>query len=199
MRRVFLAMAIAAIAVSGEAAASPAPAEIVGTFHAALLDAMQKGKTLDCERRIGRLAPVIRSTFDLPAIARLAMRRHWAALNADQQQQFERTFEDMVITTYASQFAGYSGETFGAPVAEDLPGGRSAVHSVLNVADGAPVKFDYVLQRGASGWRVVNVLADGVSDLALRSAQYDSVMKSQGFDKLVAGLREQAEKNRAAC
>jgi phospholipid transport system substrate-binding protein len=193
---VFLAAALAVAVSAAAAAASPAPAEVVGSLHAALLDAMQKGKSLDCEHRIGRLAPVIRSTFDLPGVARLALRRHWTALRADQQQQFVRTFEDTVITTSASQF---SGETFGAPVSEDLPGGRSAVHSVLNVAGGAPVKFDYVLQHDASGWRVVNVLADGVSDLALRSAQYDSVMKTQGFDQLVAGLHEQSEKNRAAC
>jgi len=187
------------LAAAGGAAGSPAPDQIVGSFHAALLESMQKGKALDCGQRIGRLAPVIRSTFDLPGIARLALRRHWAALSADQQQQFVHTFEDLVITTYASQFNVYSGETFGAPVAEDLPGGRRAVHSVLNISDGAPVKFDYVLQQADGGWRVVNVLADGVSDLALRSAQYDSVMKSGGFDKLVAGLHEQTEKNRGAC
>jgi len=199
MRRVLCALAALGIAVAAEAAGSPPPDQVVGSFHAALLDAMQKGKSVACEKRIGRLAPVIRSTFDLPAIARLALRRHWGTLTADQQQQFVQTFEDLVITTYASQFNGYNGETFAAPVAEDLPGGRRAVHSVLNVSDGAPVKFDYVMQQAGGGWRVVNVLADGVSDLALRSAQYDSVMKSGGFDKLVAGLHQQTEKNREAC
>lgn len=199
MHRLHLGLLLAAAAVCADAATAPAPTEVVGTFHAALIDAMQHGKTLACEQRIERLAPVIRSTFEIPELAHLVLRRHWATLSEPQCRKFTEALEQLIVTTYASQFNAYSGETFGAPVQQELPGGRRKVHTTLNHPPDAPVSFDYVLQPARGGWRVVNVLADGISDLALRSAQYDSVIKNQGFDPLVSGLPEQAAKNRTGC
>lgn len=199
MQRWYLALWLTAAAAVADAASAPAPTEVVGAFHAALIDAMQHGKTQACEQRIAHLAPVIRSTFEVPELARLVLRRHWANLSAEQRKQFTDALEQLIITTYASQFNDYAGETFGALVQQELPAGRRKVHTTLNHPPDAPVNFDYVLQPAHEGWRVVNVLADGISDLALRSAQYDSVIKNQGFDKLVAGLQAQTAKNRTGC
>jgi phospholipid transport system substrate-binding protein len=199
MHRGLLGGLLMGAAAFASAAGAPAPTEIVGAFHAALIDAMRNGKTLGCEQRIERLAPVVRSTFEIHELARLVMRRHWARLSPDQRQQFTAALEQLIVTTYASQFNDYGGETFGTPVAQELPAGRRKVHTTLNHPPDAPVSFDYVLQPAPGGWRVINVLADGISDLALRSAQYDSVMKNEGFDKLLADLKEQAAKNRTGC
>ena len=199
MGRVLFGVLLMGAAVSAGAVGAPAPTEVVGAFHAALIDAMQHGRTVACEQRIQHLAPVIRSTFEIKELARLVMRRHWAKLTPDQQKRFTSALEQLILTTYASQFNDYGGESFAVPTQQELPAGRRKVHSTLNHPPDAPVSFDYVLQASPDGWRVVNVLADGISDLALRSAQYDSVMKSDGFDKLLAGLQEQAAKNRAGC
>ena len=199
MHRFYLGLLLSAAAAGADAAGAPAPTEIVGAFHAALIDAMQHGKTLACEQRIQRLAPVIRSTFEIPELAHLVLRRHWSGLSAAQQRQFTEALEQLIVTTYASEFNAYGGESFGAPVQQELPAGRRKVHTTLNHPPDAPVSFDYVLQPAHEGWRVINVLADGISDLALRSAQYDSVIKSQGFDQLVSGLHKQAAKNRNGC
>ena len=195
-----LAAATFTAADAAAPAASPAsPAEVVASIHAALLDGMQKGPTTSCEDRIKKLDPVLRSTFDLGEVSRLVLRRHWAKLSKEQQSTFTDAMEQMVVTTYASQFNKFNGESFGAPVAQELPAGRRKVHTTMNHPPDAPVSFDYVLQPGHGGWRVINVLADGISDLALRSAQYDSVIKNQGFDALISGLRDQAAKNRTGC
>jgi len=45
----------------------------------------------------------------------------------------------------------------------------------------------------------VNVLADGVSDLALRATQYDSLFKSQGFEALMSKLYQQTRQLKARC
>ena len=48
-------------------------------------------------------------------------------------------------------------------------------------------KLDYFFSDG----KVFNVAADGVSDLSLRRADYNSVLKSEGFDALMAHLEQQ--------
>ncbi|MBX9929919.1 MAG: ABC transporter substrate-binding protein, partial [Gemmatimonadaceae bacterium] len=54
---------------------------------------------------------------------------------------------------------------------ERVPAG-SYEATVWHERAGAPVTLDYVLHDTAGEWRIINVIAEGVSDLALRSTQY---------------------------
>ncbi len=53
------------------------------------------------------------------------------------------------------------------------------------------VSLDYLLHETAGKWRVVNVIANGVSDLSLKRADYGAVVKAQGLESLVAKLEAQ--------
>jgi phospholipid transport system substrate-binding protein len=50
-----------------------------------------------------------------------------------------------------------------------------------------------LLQQDETGWRIVNIIADGVSDLALKRAEYQRVFASGGLDGLLAELNAQTE------
>ena len=52
--------------------------------------------------------------------------------------------------------------------------------------------LSYTLNQDANkNWTIINVVADGVSDLALRRAEYSRVIKSKGFDGLLAHIDDQ--------
>ena len=40
-------------------------------------------------------------------------------------------------------------------------------------------------------WRIVNIIVNGVSDLALKRAEYNSLLEREGFQALIAKLEEQ--------
>jgi len=42
--------------------------------------------------------------------------------------------------------------------------------------------------QSAEHWGIVNVIAQGVSDLALKRTEYDAVISAQGIDPLIAKL-----------
>lgn len=69
--------------------------------------------------------------------------------------------------------------------------GRVRVRTRLVRPGDEAVQLDYVLQEEAGRWRIVNVVANGVSDLSLKRADYGSIMKKQGFDLLVEKLEAQ--------
>ena len=81
----------------------------------------------------------------------------------------------------------------GAVSSKPARKGRELVRTVLEVnnisADN--VSLDYLLQETDGKWRIVNVVANGVSDLSLKRADYGAVIKSQGFDSLVVRLNDQ--------
>ena len=56
------------------------------------------------------------------------------------------------------------------------------------------VPLEYLLQEGPDGWRIINIVADGVSDLALKRAEYQRVFSSGGIEALIAELEEQTRR-----
>lgn len=176
------------------------PTDTVEKFHNTLSENMAQSAKLHCEGRIGRLTPVVDATYDLPFIAEKALRKHWKALDDSQRKAFLETMRTSVISTYATEFAKPGAVSFTTIGSEILPSGDALVHTTLKPGvGGPPVSLDYVLKARGSDYKVVNVLAEGVSDLALRASQYDSLMKAEGFAALMTKLDAQNQEMRSRC
>jgi len=180
-------------------AAAATPAEVVEGFHDALLNNMKHAKEYGCDGRVKHLDPVVDQGFNVPLITQTVMRRHWSELSEAQRSQLVAAFRDTTVVTYASQFNDFAGEVFSTQDTQPLPNGDQLVHARLQPASGDSVAFDYILRGKDGNWRIINVVADGVSDLALRSTQYTRLYEKQGYDGLMTWLREQTRKMRADC
>ena len=180
--------------------AAGTPADVVDGIHAALLSNMKHGKEYGCDGRIKHLQPVVDASFDVSLIAQTVMRRHWGELSEAQRNQLIAEFREVTVVTYASNFSSYGGETFTTQDTQSLPNGDQLVHARLQPGSGDSVAFDYILHGGKDGgFRIINVIADGVSDLALRSTQYNSLFEQKGFSGLMSWLQDQSRKMRANC
>jgi phospholipid transport system substrate-binding protein len=164
--------------------------EVVEKLHAALLSAMKDGDKIGYQGRFDQLAPVIKSSFDMPFISRTVLGKYWESLNNEQRSRFIEAFTQQSIATYAANFDSYSGERFKMIPEKEVDGGRILVQSQLIKSDGGQVQLDYLLHRTGSQWRIVNIIAEGVSDLALKRADYSAFLKSKGFEALLKKLNE---------
>lgn len=194
--RAVLARCAAAVAatvlLAGVSAASEEPATApVETLHGALIETMKAGGARrDAASRARSLEPVVHRVFDLERLARVALGPHWNTLDSGQRARMVDVVSRYTAASYAARFDGYSGERFETTGTRPLRRGRVLVRTLLHPPGGEPVRLDYVVQpRG--GWRIVNVVANGVSELALRRAEYDAVMAAEGFDELVGRLERQ--------
>ena len=179
--------------------ATGTPADVVNGIHAALLNNMKHGKEYGCQGRIKHLQPVVDAGFDVPLIAQTVMRRHWSELSDAQRNQLVAEFREITVVTYASQFNSFGGETFTTQDTQALPNGDQIVHARLQPGSGDSVAFDYILRGKDGGARIINVIADGVSDLALRSTQYNALYEKKGFSGLMSWLQDQSKKMQANC
>ena len=50
--------------------------------------------------------------------------------------------------------------------------------------------LNYLLRQTNGQWRIMNVVAQGVSDLSLKRADYTAVIKTEGFDSLINRLEK---------
>ena len=165
----------------------------VESFHAKLLDVMQQADSLGFSGRYDALAPEIDSRFDVPYIAALVTGRYWRELDESQQTLMIETFQQLTIATYASRFDGYSGEQFKILETKPLNNQRVLVRTALNTTNRGDVSLDYVLHEVESDWRIVNVIADGVSELSIKRADYAGVLTTEGFDALISKIRTQIQ------
>jgi phospholipid transport system substrate-binding protein len=198
MRSHSLVVTVLASVLFGAAArAEPAPGSesgavaVVEGLHAALIDAMRSSAEPDVVARIGRLAPVVETAFDFETIGRVILGGTWRALEPAQRSLFVDTFGQLSTATYAARFKGYKGESFVTLSAESQKQQYRLVKTTLTKSDGGQVALNYLVRPTADGWRIVNVIADGVSDLSLKRADYGTLVKTKGFDALLEKLASQ--------
>lgn len=166
------------------------PRQPVERLNAALIEVMKDARRLGYQGRYNKLAPVVKDVFQFETIAQTALGRHWQQLTPNQRQAFVAKLTELSIATYAAQFNAYDGQTFRYESSEDTKPERALVRYTMVVPKGEPIKFEYIVNRGGAKWQIVNVVVDGISDLALKRAQYTSIVDREGFDSLLAKLSQ---------
>lgn len=193
MTRTRLSLAFLLLILYGHTASgtnhTDAGKSVIESLHATLLEVMSTADELGYPGRVDKLGPALRDTFDFNTIARIVTGKHWKAVSEAQQERFIDVFSQLSAATYASNFDGYSGERFETLSVEE-PRGNLLVKSIIVKSDGERVTLDYVLRESDGVWRIVNVIADGVSDLSLKRAEYTAVIKNEDFDSLIARLSD---------
>lgn len=192
MRLINLLLVLLLTAAGLTAVAQPVEPQRQSTdkLNTALIDVMKDAKRLGYDGRYRKLAPVVKETFQFDVIAKSVLGKHWNTLAQSQRDAFVAKLTDLGVATYASQFNAYDGQSFRYGGTESARAKRSIVRYTLLVPKGEPVKFDYIVSADGARWRIVNIIADGISDLALKRAQYTSIIEREGFDSLLAKLSQ---------
>jgi len=167
--------------------------QVVESFQDSLIEAMQQGKALGFQGRYDKLDAAVRKSHDLPKIARIVVGKQWEKLTSEQQAKLEAKFSQLSISAYAHNFKEYSGESFSFISEEETGRGGIVVHTNLKIPGEKDVKFDYMMKKKDDSWQIINIIADGVSDLALKRSDYTSVLNREGFDALIAKIDEKIE------
>jgi phospholipid transport system substrate-binding protein len=164
--------------------------KIVDRLNASLIEVMKEAKKLGYQGRYRKLDPVVRESFEFEAVSVLALGTHWKTLEKEQKTAFMEKLTALSVATYAAQFNGYAGESFRYDSEQDLKNGRVLLRYFLNAPNEKPIKFEYQVHEFNGRWQIINIIVDGISDVALRKAQYTSLIDREGFDSLLKKLSQ---------
>jgi phospholipid transport system substrate-binding protein len=196
-RRNLLGLAATAFVVSipfrlaSTQAAGDAPTTAaVEQLDNALLAAMKAGGSTPFDDRYRALAPVVERVFDLDAVLADSIGLSWATLPAEQRAALAAAFRRYTISSYATSFNSYNGQSFQvSPTLRALGNGQVVVNSSLLRVDGSSLALDYVMRRGPTGWQAVDVLTDGsISRVAVQRSDFRGLLSSGGTPALLVGL-----------
>jgi phospholipid transport system substrate-binding protein len=184
----------AAVLVAATVRAESGPVAVIDGLQETLLDVMKRAKELGVEGRYQVLEPRIEETFDLERMIRVAAGSQWTKATPEERVRLLDAFTRLTVSTYASRFDGYSGESF--ETLGERPGPRDTVLVDTRIvrSDGPPVALNYVLEQKGDRWQVIDILLDGkASELAMRRSEYRNLGggKAAGLaDKLNAKADE---------
>lgn len=125
--------------------------------------------------------------FDWREMAARSLAVHWQARTEAEREEFVRLFTDLVERAYISKVERYRGEPVNV-VGEKVEGDLAVVQTRFITTKGQEVPMDYRL-ISKDRWRVYDVVIEGVSLVGNYRTQFDRVIRSSSYAKLVERLK----------
>lgn len=195
-RGVVAAGFVLSVLLSGSLAAGPSYAAPggPGEFLKSLTDRAITQLTdpaLPEEERRTRFRDLFRGNFDLPTISAFVLGRYWRSADEQTRGQFVKTFEDVMVDRFAPQFAGYGETRFQISGVRKAPGGQFLVSSVIKPPNGKTAQIDWRVRQAGSQFKIIDVIAEGVSMAQTLRSEYGSVLQRNSGDvgELITRLR----------
>ncbi len=166
--------------------------DTVQGLYDALLSTMKNGQTLGQSGRFTQLEPVIRRSFGIASMARLAVGPSWASLTEAQRQQVTESFGRYISAIFADLFDSYAGQRLEVIGEQPAPSGVMVKSQIIK-ANGEPVEVDYLMGCKGDSCLISDIYLDGaISAVATRRAVFAPILKTGGIDGLIAALNRRA-------
>ena len=196
-----LALTFAALLVGAPARAAPdiAPDALVRTSIDEVLAIIKADKELqggNPQKLYALVEEKVLPHFDFSRMTRLAVGRNWAQASDAQKEALTKEFQTLLVRTYSTSLSQYRNQTIDVKPAKFAPADKdTTVKTVVNQPGGQPIPIDYGMERTDKGWKVYDVVVDGVSLVTTYRGSFNDQIQKSGIDGLVKTL---ADRNRSS-
>ncbi len=141
------------------------------------------------DRVVPLLDGLLSPHFDKEYAAHLVLGLHWRAATPEQRQRFATVLYQRLLRTYAGSVSEWTRERVRLmPVDSDPAALQVLARSQVKNSSGALVEVDYRLHQTDEGWKIFDVLIDGVSYMRSYRDDTDAELSSKGLDEVIARL-----------
>lgn len=134
--------------------------------------------------------------FDFTRMTRLAVGRSWSQASDAQKESLVREFRTLLVRTYSTSLSQYRNQTIDVKPVKLVSGDTdTVVKTLVNQPGGQPIPIDYSMEKSDKGWRVYDVVVDGVSLVTTYRSSFNDQIQKGGIDGLLKTL---ADRNRGA-
>jgi phospholipid transport system substrate-binding protein len=182
-----LSLAFAPVVSSAESSALDA----VRTSVEAILDILKKGDALDKDSRRSAMETIIDKRFDFRAMSQRTLATNWKKATDAEKQEFTDLFKQLIQSSYVGKLEAYTNETVEY-VAEKAKGRKAVVETLIKTAS-ADIPLNYKLYSKDGDWLVYDVIIEGVSLISNYRSSYQTIVKQEGFDGLMAKMKAKIE------
>jgi type I restriction enzyme, S subunit len=135
---------------------------------------------------------VLQQLFDFQEMSQRSLGAN-ARRYKDRLGEFTPLFVDFLEHTYMGTLEK-NGDAKIQYVREIIDGENVQINTKTKLKDGSEYSVDYKLYLSPVGWRVYDVIVEGISLVNNYRSQFDRVLNKKSFDALLQGLREKKER-----
>jgi len=137
--------------------------------------------------RIKRFRDMFNEHFAVRAIGKWILGRHWRKATEDEQAEYLRLFEDLMVVSYVDRFAVYAGDA--------LKINRAIVHNektaivfseIIQPGSSSRIRVDWRVGRNSTQFKILDVMVEGTSMSQTLRSDFGSTIRNRGGT--VAGL-----------
>jgi phospholipid transport system substrate-binding protein len=170
------------------------PEDLVKRVTQEVLDAVKGDAQLaagDRQKMLKLAEDKVLPHIDFGEAARLALGRSWAKATPEQRKQVVAEFRAMLVRTYASAIDAYRGQTLHVLPVRMKPADSDVTVRNRYLRPGAtPVMIEYQMHKTAQGWKIYDIVVEGVSLVITYRSEFDAVVKQDGIEGLIRRLTE---------
>ncbi len=155
-------------------------------------------KSVTKEKRNDLFKQILSDSFDLKTIGRFVIGRNWNVATPEQQDEYMRLFQDLVVRTYGNRLSLYAGEGFAVNSEHPESEQDIVVNSQITHPDGsAPTKIDWRVRNRNGKFGVIDVVVEGVSLSVTQRQEYAAVLQNNGgqIEGLLVLMRQRLQES----
>ncbi|MFZ9872411.1 MAG: MlaC/ttg2D family ABC transporter substrate-binding protein [Steroidobacteraceae bacterium] len=130
--------------------------------------------------------------FDVNHAARLVLGRHWRTATPEQRQQFIDAFYGSLMSNYGDALLEFTGDrikVLPTPVPADAV--SASVRTEVRRSNGTRVPVNYSLRKTEAGWKVWDVVIEGISYVKSFREDFGAEIDQKGLDAVIQRLQAQ--------
>jgi phospholipid transport system substrate-binding protein len=182
---------------SNVAAAEQAPDVLVRETTGLLLKTIRADPQIAAGDR-KRITEVVEANlvehFDFARMTRLAVGKNWRNIEPARQPELISEFKTLLVRTYSVSLAEYRDQVITYKPVNVEPGARGVVvQTTITQSGTSPISMNYRMAATAQGWKVYDVIVEGVSLVITYRSLFNSTVDSSGVEGLIKLLRDKNE------
>jgi phospholipid transport system substrate-binding protein len=194
---------LALLAVLGVAFVAPGVPSAQGVAAGAFLESLTQDvfakltdPSLSQTEKERDLRSLFRQNFDVPAISRFVLGKHWRKASTAERQDFVDAFEEMNSRQFLAMVGKFSEEMFSVvKVQQDAAKpSLSLVSTKIVQSEGEPISAVWRIRNNDGHYKILDIVVEGVSMAITLRHEYGTVVKTDGVDGLIAIMREKNAK-----
>lgn len=183
-------------------ATSASPLELVQQTAERMLSALETNKDVianDPTRIYALVDEIAVPHFDFERMSSWVLGKHWRTASPEQRALFTEQFRALLIRTYATAMAEYSGQKINyLPFKADPAATEVTVKTEIEQPGGPSIPINYSLFQNNGEWKVYDVIIDNTSLVANYRSSFASEIRNGGLDALIAKLAARTQQSGAS-
>jgi len=145
-----------------------------------------KDKTSPLERRRNQIRELVRGRFDFELMSQSTLGRQWKKATPEEKNTFIELYSKLLEATYIGRIEEYTNEKIKYN-GQKVKGDKALVQTNI-ITESVEIPIDYKLVQTSSGWKVYDVVIEGVSLIRNFRSSYGTIVDNEGFPGLFARM-----------